>query len=57
MSTENWIKIIVAVAALIAAGAFISIKFSKKNSDNKTINQNNNKVSNGDIVGGNKTIK
>jgi hypothetical protein len=57
MTQDNWIKLIVAVAAVIAAGAFITFRISKKNSNNKTINQNNNKVTGGDIVGGDKTTK
>ena len=52
------LKIIGAIiVALIGAGSFLAFKISKKkNSDNKTnITQNNNAVTNGDIVGGNKT--
>jgi uncharacterized protein YneF (UPF0154 family) len=51
---DNTVKIILAVIALIAGGSFIAYKVSKKHSDNKTINQNDNKVDNGDIVGGDK---
>ena len=52
-------KIIAGIIALIAAGSFITYKIiKKKNSDNKTsINQNRNTVTNGDIVGGNKSVK
>ncbi len=52
-------KIIAGIIALIAAGSLITYKvIKKKNSDNKsTINQNNNAVTNGDIIGGNKSVK
>jgi len=56
---DNTTKIILGVLALLAAAALISITIKivrKKNSDNKTtINQNKNTVTNGDIVGGDKT--
>ena len=57
MTLQNWIQLIAALAVLIGAGAFISFKVSKKNSHNKTVNQNNNKVNGGDIVGGDKITK
>jgi LPXTG-motif cell wall-anchored protein len=55
MTTQNIIAAIIALAALIAGGAFISFKIRKKNSNNKIVNQNNNAVSKGDIVAGDKT--
>lgn len=56
---DNTTKIILGILGLLAAAALISVTVKivrKRNSDNKTtINQNKNTVTNGDIVGGDKT--
>ena len=53
MSTEDIIKILGIIAALLA-GSFITYKVVQ---NKKTvIHQNKNKVKNGDIVAGNKTV-
>ena len=55
---ENSTKIILGIIGLIVAIVGVTWFSVKKNSHNKTtINQNNNSVSNGDIVAGNKTTK
>jgi preprotein translocase subunit YajC len=56
---NNLTKILLAVIALIAAGIIIKISINRKN---KKVKQSHNKVTNGDIVagdkvGGNKTTK
>jgi len=54
---NDTIKIIEIIAGVLVAGALVTITIKKsQNSNNrKTINQNRNTVTNGDIVGGNKT--
>jgi len=51
--TENMKAVILALIAVIAAGAVITIKF-KKNRNSNNVVQNNN-TTNGDIVGRDKT--
>ena len=51
--TENMKAVILALIAVIAAGAVITIKF-KKNKNSNNVVQNNN-TTNGDIVGRDKT--